>query len=267
MSFLDEEARGKASNSREGGAFDQLFADFTHSINLLRKRCAVLGTKKDSQEVRYSIETEIIPHCETIRDQIETKMSGVDMNGKLVKDFVSLKEELLRGRRHYNELKNKYPIRKLQRADSNTTNTTFQQSGYVSMPLAHNDESTPLLQGQQQLQQQQIQSQIPQSTVTQDELNFHSLIQEERSQEISRIHSAVQEVNAIFHQLGSLVREQGEEVDTIDNNISGLAGNLQRANDQLSKAEHSQRKRNRCGMVTLVIIVVVALVVLLAALS
>lgn len=260
MSFLDTVSRPATRGAQHEGALNKLFTEFTHSLNILQKKTGALGSKRDSMDLRCSIETELIPQCETLRDEVQQVITSNYSSGKIVSDFAGLKEELLKSKRKYSELKSKFPLRKNQRA-----NSTSQNSGYVSMPLASSDEATPLLQERAQLQAQRQEQ--TQSTVSQDELNFHTLVQQERSEEISRIHSAVQEVNAIFHQLGTLVREQGDDVDNIDNNISGLAGNLQRANEQLGKADQSQRKKNRCGIVTLVIIVVIVLCIVLAALS
>ncbi|SCV03739.1 LAME_0H12838g1_1 [Lachancea meyersii CBS 8951] len=267
MSFLDSISKPATAGSLQDGASNQLFSSFAHNINQLQKKGELIGSKRDSQELRYSIETEIIPQCETLRDEIEGLLKNTASNGKLVSDFAGLKDELLLSKRHYLENKSRHPLKtKPARANSSSQN-----SGYVSMPVAENTETTPLLQDQdlsqqqqQQQQQRRTRSQTQLQGVAEDELNFHSLIQQERSEEIGRIHSAVQEVNAIFHQLGSLVREQGDEIDTIDNNISGLSGNLQRANEQLGKAERSQRQRNRCGLVALVMMVVVVLIVILA---
>ncbi|CUS20494.1 LAQU0S01e07866g1_1 [Lachancea quebecensis] len=265
MSFLDAISRPGTKAHRSNGTLDELLSELTHSINELQKKNGLLGTRRDSQELRHSVETELVPQCETLRDRIEQVVSDDYSNGKLATDFASLKGELIRSKRQFSELKSRFPLRKAQRPSSNSV--VSQNSGYVSMPVAIAEESTPLLQDQGDRGRQQQLQENQRPSVSQDELNFHTLIQQERSEEISRIHTAVQEVNAIFHQLGSLVREQGEDVDNIDNNISGLAGNLQRANEQLGKADQSQRKKNRCGIITLVIIVVIVLVVVLAALS
>lgn len=276
MSFFDLESQpGSTSptvNRQDAALYEQLMS-LNKNVNLLHKQLLLIGTRHDSHTLRSKIEMETMPHCENVRDRIEA-MGGMVSSDKLVKDFTNLNEELQRSKRHYNELKLSNPLKKLQTSKlGNTTHSqdvsSASESMYVSMPIA-GDENTPLLQQQQDQQQQQQQQQIQQqntAALSQDELDFHSIIQQERSQEISRIHSAVQEVNAIFHQLGTLVQEQGEQVDTIDNNISGLGNNLQKANDQLANAERYQRKKNRCGMITLVVIIVVTLIVILAVLS
>ncbi|SCU81679.1 LAFA_0C06502g1_1 [Lachancea sp. 'fantastica'] len=265
MSFADYMSKPATAGSQQDGALNRLFADFSSQINHLKRKSELLGSKRDSQDLRYSIETEVIPHCETLRDEIESSLKHKGSNGKLASDFAGLKDELLLSRRQYYGNKSRHPIQ----VRPVRTNSASRDSGYVSMPVAESTDTTPLLQGQNhQHGQRQLQQQVQsQNRLPEEELNFHTLIQQERSEEIGRIHSAVQEVNAIFHQLGSLVREQGEDVDTIDNNISGLSGNLQRANEQLGKAERSQRKRNRCGIIFLVVIVVVVLIVILAVLG
>ncbi|CEP63899.1 SNAP receptor VAM3 LALA0_S09e04984g [Lachancea lanzarotensis] len=266
MSFADYMSKPTTAGSQQDGTLNKHFADFASHINHLQKKSQLLGTKRDSQDLRYSIETEIIPQCETLRDEIEGSLKTKTSNGKLASDFAGLKDELLLSKRHYYGKKSRHPIQ----AKPARTNSASKDSGYISMPMAEDTDKTPLLQRQNHNQRLEVQQQVQSQTQTQlpeDELNFHTLIQQERSEEIGRIHSAVQEVNAIFHQLGSLVREQGEDIDTIDNNISGLSGNLQRANEQLGKAERSQRKRNRCGIIFLVVIVVVVLIVILAVLG
>ena len=143
------------------------------------------------------------------------------------------------------------------------------ESSYISIKV---NEQTPLLhdenQHQLQLQEEEEQEhQHQQQELSQEELDFQTIIHQERSQQIGRIHTAVQEVNAIFHQLGSLVKEQGEQVTTIDENISHLHDNMQNANKQLTRADQHQRDRNKCGKVTLIIIIVVCMVIFLAVLS
>lgn len=264
MSFFDLEAQRSRSSSSRGASNDtdkalNLILEFTDELKKLDRECNKVGTKRDSLDVRNNIETGLIPHCNAIRDSIEEKLwsSGNEQlrNGsKVYNDFQMLKETLQKQEQQYNTMKMKNVLRKgatKVRAEPN--------SNYVSIEV---NEQTPLLLQEEQQQQAQIQD-----SSLQNEIDFNSIIQRERSQQINRIHSAVQEVNAIFHQLGSLVNEQGEQVDTIDGNIGNFSSNMQKASDQLNRAEEHQRKRNKCGLVTLVVMIVVVLVVILAVLS
>ncbi|QLL32816.1 hypothetical protein HG536_0D03380 [Torulaspora globosa] len=267
MSFFDLEAQRSGSSSSKDANNDtdkalHLILEFTDELKKLDRECSKVGTKRDSLDVRNNIETGLIPHCNAIRDSIEEKLwsSGNEQlrNGsKVHNDFQVLKETLQKQEQRYNDMKMKNVLRK-----GATKVREEPNSNYVSIEV---NEQTPLLLQEEQ-QPQQNQAQMQDSSL-QNEIDFNSIIQRERSQQINRIHSAVQEVNAIFHQLGSLVNEQGEQVDTIDGNIGHFSSNMQKATEQLNRAEEHQRKRNKCGLVTLVVMIVVVLVVILAVLS
>lgn len=281
MSFFDLEAQRSGSSFTRDDSLAmnktyRQFMEFTDELKKLERECIKVGTKRDSLALRDHIETTLIPQCSTIRDSIEeTLWNSSDeqwgKGSKIYNDFLILKETLLKQERRYRDMKLKNV---LKRESKNAVPGVREDpsSGYVSIKV---NEQTPLLvqeesygeeQQQKQQQQQLAQAQLQNSSL-QNEIDFNSIIQRERSQQINRIHSAVQEVNAIFHQLGSLVNEQGEQVDTIDGNIGHFSNNVQKANEQLNRADEHQRKRNKCGLVTLVIMVVVVLVVILAVIT
>ncbi|CAI4919747.1 AVN_HP_G0046750.mRNA.1.CDS.1 [Saccharomyces cerevisiae] len=265
MSFFDIEAQSSKGNSQQEPQFStnqktkelsNLIETFAEQSRVLEKECTKIGSKRDSKELRYKIETELIPNCTSVRDKIESNIL-IHQNGKLSADFKNLKTKYQSLQQSYNQRKKIHPRTEAVRQDP--------ESSYISIKV---NEQSPLLhnEGQHQLQLQEEQEQQQQG-LSQEELDFQTIIHQERSQQIGRIHTAVQEVNAIFHQLGSLVKEQGEQVTTIDENISHLHDNMQNANKQLSRADQHQRDRNKCGKVTLIIIIVVCMVVLLAVLS
>ncbi|AMD19693.1 HCL458Wp [Eremothecium sinecaudum] len=250
------------------------------SVKGLSRKISLLGTVKDDQSLRDTIEGKDIPYCEELRDSLQSNLK-FNWKDKYVSDFQALSAEFLKLKREYQTRKLELPLKVVASQNwsargrkmdgSQTASTTLSRpyeeegsSGYISMQIK-NDEHTPLL--QQQQPRQELQQFVKQDQVLQDELDFHTLIQEVRSQEITKIHSQVQDVNAIFKQLGSLVHEQGKQVDSIDQNINGLTSNLQNASHQLRKADKYQRKRNKCGTVTLCIVAMVTLVVILAVVS
>lgn len=251
-----------------------LIVELAEQLKKLERECSKVGSRRDCSDVRASIETGLIPNCNSIRDKIEQQRWGAEdhitQNSKLCNDFHMLKSELNALEKNYRASKLKHPL-KSERVDHGAVTKVVRgdpESSYLSIQV---DEQTPLLQEreethQQQLQQQQEQQQ-QQANVSQDEVDFHTIILRERSQQVTRIHSAVQEVNAIFHQLGSLVNQQGDQVDEVDANIGQLASNMQKANDQLNRADQHQRKKNRCGLMALVVMVVAVLIVTLAVLS
>ncbi|GAV52413.1 hypothetical protein ZYGR_0AG04040 [Zygosaccharomyces rouxii] len=273
MSNYDVEAQN-GDNSTE--AARNLIEELAEQLKKLSRETIKIGTKRDSIEVRFNIETELIPNCNSIRYKIEQESWGLSsqdriiQGSKLYNDFIMLKGELQKFEQDYRDSKSKHPLKndhgsatKIVRGDP--------ESNYLSIQV---NEQTPLLQEEEQQERQQLQQQQQQqqqlwqeSNANQDEVDFQTIILRERSQQVTRIHSAVQEVNAIFHQLGSLVNQQGDQVDEVDANIGQLAGNMQKANSQLHRADQSQRKKNRCGLITLTIMVVVVLIVTLLVLS
>ncbi|CDF91533.1 ZYBA0S12-01068g1_1 [Zygosaccharomyces bailii CLIB 213] len=254
-----------------------LIVELAEQLKKLERECNKVGSRRDCSDVRASIETGLIPNCNSIRDQIEQQRWGagdhITQNSKLHNDFQMLKNELNALEKEYRASRLKHPL-KSERVDHGAVTKVIRgdpESSYLSIQV---DEQTPLLQEREETQQQQLQQQQEQQqqqqqqvNVSQDEVDFHTIILRERSQQVTRIHSAVQEVNAIFHQLGSLVDQQGDQVDEVDANIGQLASNMQKANDQLNRADQHQRKKNRCGLMALVVMVVAVLIVTLAVLS
>ncbi|CAI4064174.1 hypothetical protein N7582_002601 [Saccharomyces uvarum] len=289
MSFFDIEAqtsKGKSqpepqsSTNQKTRELSDLIEAFAEQSRILEKECTKIGSKRDSKELRYMIETELIPNCTSVRDKIEGNIA-IHPNGKLSGDFRNLKTKYQSLQQSYNQRKNLYSLKPtVQPATPRGRNDAYPrteairqdpESNYISIKV---NEQTPLLheeeQHQLQLQEEQEQEQEQQKQqqgLSQEDLDFQTIIHQERSQQIGRIHTAVQEVNAIFHQLGSLVKEQGEQVTDIDENISHLHDNMQNANKQLTRADQHQRQRNKCGKVTLIIVIVVCMVVLLAVIS
>ncbi|EJS41712.1 vam3p [Saccharomyces arboricola H-6] len=286
MSFFDIEAQPSDGNSQseplsstnqKTKELSDLIETFAEQSRVLEKECAKIGSKRDSKELRYRIETELIPHCTNVRDKIESSFI-IHQNGKLSGDFKNVKTKYQSLQQSYNQRKILYPLKATivpetskERNNLHPRTEAIRQnpeSSYISIKV---NEQTPLLhdeeQDQLQLQEEQEQEQQQKQALSQEELDFQTIIHQERSQQIGRIHTAVQEVNAIFHQLGSLVKEQGEQVTTIDENISHLHDNMQNANKQLARADEHQRQRNKCGKVTLIVIIVVCVVVLLAVIS
>ena len=132
-------------------------------------------------------------------------------------------------------------------------------------------ESTPLLAGggesrgylqeenDGQLQQQQILD-----MVRQEDVDFQTSLIQERELEIQGIQEGISEINAIFRDLGTLVTQQGDEIDTFENNISNLSTNTKQAGDELVAANEYQRKRRNCSFCVLVVLIIVLLVIVLA---
>ncbi|CAH2352176.1 syntaxin Vam3p [[Candida] railenensis] len=137
----------------------------------------------------------------------------------------------------------------------------------IDAVAAPSDEQSPLLHqaSGQQLTQEQLQ--VQRDEINESELQYHLLLTEERNQEINQINEGIVEINSIFKDLGELVHQQGDQLDTIEENILQLHGHTQQAEQELVKANEYQRKKGKWSCIVLVALCVFILIVVLAVLS
>lgn len=121
------------------------------------------------------------------------------------------------------------------------------------------NEQTPLLERQQQVQVL--------DEVGEEALNIHTSLVDEREREIADVHRGIREINTLFQDLGVLVTEQGQQLDTIEENITNLAGQTASASRELNKAEAHQRNRGKWSCIFLLIILVITVLVAVSILS
>lgn len=128
-------------------------------------------------------------------------------------------------------------------------------------------ESTPLLSpggaGSTYTQEAAGQTQIL-DLVRQEDVDFQSSLIQERELEIAGIQDGIAEINTIFRDLGALVTQQGDHIDTFENNISNIATNTKQAGDELVAANEYQRKRRNCSFCVLMVLIIVLSVIVLA---
>ena len=59
---------------------------------------------------------------------------------------------------------------------------------------------------------------------------------QEREQQIRQLESDILDINEIFKDLGTLVHEQGEMIDNIEDNVEQAYNQVEAGNEQLSQA-------------------------------
>lgn len=93
-----------------------------------------------------------------------------------------------------------------------------------------------------------------------EEVNMAQL--QEREQAIQQLESDIMDVNQIFKDLGTLVHEQGEIVDSIEANVESSHMRVSEGTQQLSKAMDYQNKARRKKVIIFIILVVVLAIVI-----
>jgi hypothetical protein len=113
---------------------------------------------------------------------------------------------------------------------------------------------------QQQLQQQQ---QL-QNLASQDEVDFQEALIIEREEEIRNIEQGVGDLNVLFTQVAQIVTEQGEQLETIENNVENVRTDTRGADYELRSAARYQRQARSKACCLLLILAVILTIVLLA---
>ncbi|XP_072284813.1 syntaxin-7 [Pyxicephalus adspersus] len=101
------------------------------------------------------------------------------------------------------------------------------------------------------------QSQVMQEEeMTEDDLRLI----EERESAILQLEEDIRGINEIFKDLGMMVHEQGEMIDSIEANVESADVHVQQANQQLARAAEYQRKSRKKICILIVVLVIVAVV-------
>jgi len=116
---------------------------------------------------------------------------------------------------------------------------------------------------QSQLQQLQLQQQSPR-LASQSEVDFQEHLIIERESEIRNIEQGVSELNELFRDVATIVREQGDTIDAIDVNVENVRNDTRGADVELTQASRYQKNARNKACCLLVIMAVVLLVIVLA---
>lgn len=110
----------------------------------------------------------------------------------------------------------------------------------------------------------QAQAQVQDEDITEDDLRLI----EERESSIRQLEADIMDINEIFKDLGMMIHEQGDVIDSIEANVEHAEGHVQQASQQLSRAASYQQKSRKKMCILLAILGVgVLLVVLIVWLS
>lgn len=96
------------------------------------------------------------------------------------------------------------------------------------------------------------------------EIEYQEQLISEREGEIAQIEAGITELNQIFGDLAVIVSQQGDVINNIEQNISNVAIDTERANDELVRAHEYQRRAGRRGFCLFLAFIAVVAIVLLA---
>jgi len=126
--------------------------------------------------------------------------------------------------------------------------------------------SLPYTDSPQQQQQEQDQDQL--RLAPQDEVDFQESLIVEREVEIRNIEQGVSELNELFRDVAHIVREQGDQFDHIENNVTSTVQDTRQADQELRSANKYQKQaRGRMCCLLLILLVIVVIIILAASLG
>ncbi|KAL8930235.1 MAG: hypothetical protein Q9208_000852 [Pyrenodesmia sp. 3 TL-2023] len=237
----------------------QLFR-LTSNIARLSQQINLLGTKRETDRVR-----------ERVNDLLEEARTGFKEAGEGVKKLTAWED--LNPSQRYTQQKlsrefqasgtefqalQRTAIEK-QRASASAARTAVDSGDPTAAP--------PYSDGDGQ-QQAQVQEQEQLRLASQDEVDFQESLIIERESEIRNIEQSVGELNELFRDVAHIVREQGDQLNTIDANVENVRGDTRQADVELRSASRYQKaSRNKACCLLLILGVVLVIIILAAALG
>lgn len=98
-------------------------------------------------------------------------------------------------------------------------------------------------------------------------MDYQDELIREREAEIQEIERGVTELNEIFRDLGHIVTEQGEMLDTIEANVMATRDHTEGADRELRQADNWQKSARRRAFCLMMIVIIVTTIVVLAVIS
>ncbi|KAH0543865.1 hypothetical protein FGG08_001904 [Glutinoglossum americanum] len=235
----------------------QLFS-LTSNISRLSNQISLLGTKRDTERVRQRVHDLLNETREGFKDVgegVKKVQNWENVNPsqrytqeKLSREFKSALIDFQTTQRHALEK---------QRQSATAARTALEQEASHEGGGEHGSGS--------QLQQQQQQEQL--RLASQDDVDFQESLIIEREQEIRVIEQSVGELNELFRDLGTIVTEQGEQLDMISDNVQDVYNNTHGADRELRSAARYQRNaRNKACCLLLILAIILTIIILAVAL-
>ncbi|XP_046861012.1 syntaxin-7-like isoform X2 [Xenia sp. Carnegie-2017] len=246
--------RPMSSNGRGESEYERLckqagsnIQQITLNVNVMQKLVNKLGTSEDA-----------IPVQERLQNTEKSTKSLASETSSMIKQLPLLEAEdpmeqkqrkvqVNRLRENFMDALNNFQSVQREAAD--------RERAFVSKARAKSDNFAPF----GQTEPSGISYDQGQSTTIQvqqeDEINVELL--EERERAVRQLESDIMDVNEIFRDLGTMIHEQGEMIDNIEDHVVTAGTHVEEANTQLQKASEYQkasRKKMCCLLVILLLV-------------
>ncbi|CAH0560472.1 unnamed protein product [Brassicogethes aeneus] len=213
------------------------------SIKTLDNALKTIGTKRDNQGLRNNVHV--------------TQLSTNQIASTTTKNIAKLKSLVVKAGKQ-----EQLQVEKLEENFKETINRYYSlQKEVANKQKAHllvsvsieNEPTTPDDEENRQKHAQMA-----------GEFEFEQGMLLERESRIKQIESDVLDVNEIMRELGSIVSQQGETIDTIENSIDHATGNVELGTEQLLQASrYSNRSRKKLLILAVIGLIIVIIIILI----
>lgn len=149
--------------------------------------------------------------------------------------------------------------------ENNTVNQGIENKSEDMNNYSSINDKTPLLTNNSiSMNQYQTQKQIKKKKgeISESNLQYHSDLIQQRDEAITSLSQGVQDINKIFKDLDQMVNHQGEQIDSIENNMINYATNNQLASHELTKADNYQKSKRKWTCILLFALIIILLIFL-----
>ncbi|SCU77817.1 LADA_0A02366g1_1 [Lachancea dasiensis] len=241
-------------------------------LNTLQQFVSALRRNKEEGNVKSkmvaNIDKKAVFHINEITKLIKALNASVHIVSAIEESALN-KAQLLSRDKLIRDVK--YSIQEFQEAQREFTSTSKAMNEQARAALAQEEEEArsaidgdpkqALATNDQNSQPQQVV--IEREAINNEEFAYQQNLIQDRDREISHIESGIIELNEIFHDLGTIVQQQGHLVDNIESNIYSVANSAQSGARELRKAMNYQRGSSRSCLVMLGVLIILLLMFIL----
>ena len=255
--YRDDPSYTPYMDGRSDGRFGDLCSEISENIftinngaNTLDRAMKIINTERDSPQIRDRIHetsqntNKIVSETTRLMKKV-AGLRGLDKPQKLQID--RLKNDFQDSVQRFSTLQ-KRAAEKVKQSTKLSEAKPKSSGGWMD----DDDDNSPFLEQERRREEMQVQEQV-----VEDDL----MLIRDREERIRQLEGDILDVNEIFRELGALITEQGEQIDSIEANVERAYTNVEQGTQQLGKASDYQRKSRKKMCCLVVILFVVAAVI------
>ncbi|RYP12134.1 hypothetical protein DL767_011470 [Monosporascus sp. MG133] len=270
LSSIESGRRRPANNNSNNGGyaddpeFSRLSQDLMNklfhlqgNVSKLRSEISLLGTRRDNPRLRERVHTLLEESTDQFKDVgegVKKVQTWDDVTPTQKYSQQKISREFKAALAEFQTLQ-RTALDK-QRASVNAAKAALDSAESPSS-------ADPFAAGDQQHQQLQVQQEQI-HLAPQDEVDFQEALITEREEEIRQIEEGVGDLNVLFQQVAQIVSEQGEQLQTIEDNAINVRDDVRGADYELRSAARYQKNARSKACCLLLILAVILTIVLLA---